>query len=47
MQWEILSCSVVCTKGEEEEDEEMVEVVEGVEGDEESPISLHPSGNTS
>ena len=38
---------MVCTKGEEEEDEEMVEVVEGVEGDEESPISLHPSGNTS
>ncbi len=45
MQWEVLSCSVMCTKGEEELEEEEEEVQEGVEGEQDSPVSLQPSGS--
>ena len=44
LQWEVLSCSLMCTKGEEDEDEDG-EVEEVVEGEEDSPVSLHPSGS--
>jgi hypothetical protein len=35
----------MCTKGEEELEEEEEEVQEGVEGEQDSPVSLQPSGS--
>jgi hypothetical protein len=35
----------MCTKGEEDLEEEEEEVQEGVEGEQDSPVSLQPSGS--
>ncbi len=35
----------MCTKGEEELEDEEEEVQEGVEGEQDSPVSLQPSGS--